>query len=122
MHREKNGKLFPRRANLDIYVYKVLKELWTGTYAGYKYQTPVHFMPVTIGKLMLNVSFRKYSEENEQYFGYHSFTSKRKAIKFITDRPTETLVLFEAVIPRGSLYYEGDDVILSNQLKVLKKI
>lgn len=120
IHQINNKKYFPRRANLDIYVYKVLKVFWAGSEHGWKYQTCQVFMNIELNKTYYCPAFEKFTHNDDVWLGFFSFTSKRKAMEYV-NRRNEPIAVFEAMIPKGSLYYEGKDGIMSDHIKVLKQ-
>lgn len=123
-HIPKNGKFFAIKANVDIPVYKVIKKFWGGTYWGWLYQTPCMFKDIEVNKVHTVTSLLNMTHSDTLNYGYHSFSSLRGAKKFKELFPTiKGIVIFKAIIPRGSIYYIGTQgEMISNSLKLIKEV
>lgn len=123
-HIPKNGKFFAKQANVDIPVYKVIKKFWAGTYHGWLYETPFAFTRVIPNKVLTVTSLCKMTHSDKLNYGYHSCSSLREAKKIKALFPTiEGIVIFKAIIPRGSYYYIGTQgTMISNSIKLLEEI
>lgn len=123
IHQQNNKKFFAKRTNVDIPVYKVIRKYWAGEYHGWLYETPVMFTKIEINKTLLVTSFEQFTHSDIVIHGYHSFSSLREANKFIKFMNIRGLIVFESIIPRGSLYYVGmQGYMLSNSLKLIREI
>lgn len=118
-----NLKVKPKKARKDIVVYKVLRKT---ALCDYLY-SPVRDFRYDLNKLYKVDSLDIHYDCPGSTFikverGLHAYsTLKRAKDKFDTAYPYYRV--YQAIIPKGSLYIEGEDEeIVSNQLIVQKEI
>lgn len=123
IHIQNNKKFFCKKTNVDIPVYKVMKKYFAGEYHGWTYETPVMFYELDINRVYTTVQFEQFTHDVNINHGYHTFTSLQMAKKFIKNLNGYKLVVFKAIIPRGSMYYFGyNGQVISNSLKLIEEI
>lgn len=127
IHTKSNGKYFPKKTNVDMYVFKVMKVIQAGSENGEIYETPSMFLRLKLNQLNICTHFEKYTHDDKTFIGYNAFTNQRHAQQYIDQRDCtfehSELRIFNAVIPRDSLYYVGPlGQIISNKIKIINKI
>lgn len=122
--------IFPKIAKKDIVCYKVI-DIENYSVFNRSYQYDEHKTNKAIGgfQLIKNILFyffcRKKCSFIEYYSGIlHSFASKEYALRlFINLGKHESYTVWECVIPKGSLYFEGYyNEYGSRKLKLIRKI
>ena len=117
-----------KKAETDIYVYKVLLKYGLGYYS--PYMTHTEWKVGETNKMREPNVFERLREQNSDKVGngyFHSLAKLADAERLMSlwgDRST----IFSAVIPKGTWYYEGYDettggpAYASKKLKIIDKV
>lgn len=122
--------IFPRIAKEDIICYKVIDAKNYSIYFG-KYQYREHEINKAIGcfGLIKDILFYFFCRKRYSFIRYysgilHSFALKECALNsFYILRKDKSYTIWECIIPKGSLYFEGHyNEYGSRKLKLVRRI